>query len=247
VSFKYDPFGRRIYKSSSSATSVYAYDGDNLVEETNASGGVVARYSQGLNIDEPLAMLRSATTSYYHADCLGSITSLTNAAGTAAQSYTYDSFGNVIATTGSLVNSFRYTGREWDTETSLYYYRARYYDPNAGRFVSEDPLGFLGGDADFYTYVQNDPTSLTDPDGLTPQDCTHTCVGRARVLKGNPRKVGKQGGVPGRRVAPGSAAALQPRRSSSGSLADPVSPISRYPERPEPRLTVPYPTSFFLT
>jgi len=144
VSFKYDPFGRRIYKSSSSATSVYAYDGDNLVEETNASGGVVARYSQGLNIDEPLAMLRSATTSYYHADCLGSITSLTNAAGTAAQSYTYDSFGNVIATTGSLVNSFRYTGREWDTETSLYYYRARYYDPNAGRFVSEDPLGFFG-------------------------------------------------------------------------------------------------------
>ena len=54
-----DPFGRRIYKSSSVGTSVFAYDGDNLAEETNASGGVVARYSQGLNIDEPLAMLRS--------------------------------------------------------------------------------------------------------------------------------------------------------------------------------------------
>ena len=70
-------------------------------------------------------MLRSATTSYYQADGLGSVTSLTNAAGTVAQNYTYDSFGNIIATTGSLVNSFRYTGREWDTETSLYYYRAR--------------------------------------------------------------------------------------------------------------------------
>jgi YD repeat-containing protein len=58
VSFKYDPFGRRIYKSSSGGTSVFAYDGDNLVEETNASGTAVARYSQGLNIDEPLAMLR---------------------------------------------------------------------------------------------------------------------------------------------------------------------------------------------
>jgi YD repeat-containing protein len=56
VSFKYDPFGRRIYKSSSTATGVYAYDGDNLIEETNGSGAVVARYSQGLNIDEPLAM-----------------------------------------------------------------------------------------------------------------------------------------------------------------------------------------------
>ena len=57
VSFKYDPFGRRIYKSSSSGTFVFAYDGDNLVEETNSGGTAVARYSQGLNIDEPLAML----------------------------------------------------------------------------------------------------------------------------------------------------------------------------------------------
>jgi len=63
VSFKYDPFGRRIYKSSSTGTSIYAYDTDNLIEETNAAGAVVARYSQGLNIDEPLAMLRSSATS----------------------------------------------------------------------------------------------------------------------------------------------------------------------------------------
>ena len=69
VSFKYDPFGRRIYKSSSSGISIYAYDDDgNLIEETNASGAVVARYSQGLNTDEPLAELRSGTTSYYQAD-----------------------------------------------------------------------------------------------------------------------------------------------------------------------------------
>jgi YD repeat-containing protein len=102
VSFKYDPFGRRIYESSSSGTSVYAYDGYNLIEETNATGAAVARYSQGLNIDEPLVMLRNGTTSYYQADGLGSVTSLTNAAGTAAQNYTYDSFGNIIATTGSL-------------------------------------------------------------------------------------------------------------------------------------------------
>src|SRR5207245_11079382 len=71
VSFKYDPFGRRIYKSSSSGTSFYAYDGDNLAEETNSSGGVVARYAQGQNIDEPLAMLRSGERSYYRSECLG--------------------------------------------------------------------------------------------------------------------------------------------------------------------------------
>jgi len=57
VSFKYDPFGRRIYKSSGSGTSVYAYDDKNLIEEVNSAGSVVARYTHGENIDEPLAML----------------------------------------------------------------------------------------------------------------------------------------------------------------------------------------------
>ena len=80
VTFKYDPFGRRIYKSSSGGTSIFAYDGDNLVEETNSAGGVVARDEQTQNIDEPLAMLRSGATSFYHADGLSSITSLSNAA-----------------------------------------------------------------------------------------------------------------------------------------------------------------------
>jgi YD repeat-containing protein len=60
VSFSYDPFGRRIKKSSSAGTSVFAYDNQNLIEETNASGAVVARYAQGEDIDEPLAMLRSS-------------------------------------------------------------------------------------------------------------------------------------------------------------------------------------------
>jgi RHS repeat-associated protein len=169
VSFKYDPFGRRIYKSSSSGTSVYAYDGDNLVEETNATGGVVARYSQGLNIDEPLAMLRSSATGYYQADGLGSVTSLSNGAGVVAQNYTYDSYGNIIATTGSLVNSFRYTGREFDTETGLYFYRARYFDPTAGRFLSEDPLRFAGGSSSFYPYAYNSPADFVDPLGLWGQ------------------------------------------------------------------------------
>jgi hypothetical protein len=55
--FKYDPFGRRIKKVTSTTTSIFAYDGDNLIEETNATGGVVARYEDTQNIDEPLAML----------------------------------------------------------------------------------------------------------------------------------------------------------------------------------------------
>ena len=165
VTFKYDPFGRRVYKSSSTATSVYAYDGDNLIEETNSTGTVVARYEQTQNIDEPLAMLRSSATSYFHADGLGSITSLSNSAGSIANTYTYDSFGKLTASTGSLVNPFQYTARESDPETGLYYYRARYYDANVGRFLNEDPVGFLVG-SNFYTYVENSPLYFGDPSGL---------------------------------------------------------------------------------
>jgi RHS repeat-associated protein len=167
ASFKYDPFGRRIYKSLSSATSIYAYDGINLVEETNASGSVVARYSQGASFDEPLAMLRSATTSFYEEDGLGSVTSLSSGTGVLAQTYTFDSFGNQTASSGSLTNPFRYTARELDSETGLYFYRARYFDPQTGRFLSEDPVGFSVGN-NFYVYVLNNPVNLIDPVGLAP-------------------------------------------------------------------------------
>jgi YD repeat-containing protein len=95
VTFKYDPLGRRIYKSSSSSTSVFAYDGDDLIEETNSSGGIVARYLQTQDVDEKLAMLPSGATNFHNADGLGSTTSLSNSAGTLTQTYTFDSFGKL--------------------------------------------------------------------------------------------------------------------------------------------------------
>ena len=173
TTFKYDPFGRRIYKQSPNFTSTFVYDGPTLIETVNASGIEVASYTQGLNIDEPLAMLRGTTTDYYAADGLGSITSLTSSAGAVADTYTYDSFGNVTTSTGTLRNPFLYAGREYDNETSLYFNRARYYDAASGRFRSEDPIRFSGG-ADFYAYVFNNPAILTDPRGLcpsSPQSC----------------------------------------------------------------------------
>jgi RHS repeat-associated protein len=165
VTFKYDPFGRRIEKISPTTTSIFAYDSNNLVETVNASGSVAAHYVHGTNIDEPLAMQRGTTTDYYEADGLGSITSLTATNGTIAQSYTYDSFGNTTNSSGSLTNFFRYTAREFDTEAGVYYNRARYYDLQAGRFLSEDPVGFSGG-LNFYAYVKNGPVDFTDPYGL---------------------------------------------------------------------------------
>ena len=188
VSFKYDPFGRRIEKATSSTTSIYAYDGDNLIEEASSTGTAAARYAMGLYIDEPLAILQGATTDYYQIDGLGSITSLSNSSGANAETYTYDSFGNLTASTGSLTNRYRYTGREFDSETSLYYYRARYYDPATGRFVSEDPIGFIGG-INFYTYVVNNPVIFVDANGLwhntgrpsNPKDNTIVCNGKGGI------------------------------------------------------------------
>jgi len=149
VSFKYDPFGRRIEKTSPTATSIFAYDGDNLAETTNSSGSEVASYTQGDSIDEPLAMLRGTTKSFYEADGLGSITSMSDSGGTLVETYTYDSFGNTTNSSGSLTNLFHYTGRELDTEANLYFNRARYLDPVTGRFLSEDPFKFVTG-PDFY-------------------------------------------------------------------------------------------------
>ena len=165
VSFKYDPFGRRIEKVSTTTTSIFAYDGDNLVETTNSSGSDIASYTQDKGLDNPLAIERSATTIYYEADGLGSITSLSNSSGSVAQTYTYDSFGNTTSSSGSVTNFFRYAGRELDTETGLYFNRARYYDPTTGRFLSEDPEMFEAG-VNFYGYVLGNPVAFRDPFGL---------------------------------------------------------------------------------
>ena len=150
VTFKYDPFGRRIQKGG----SVYMYDGANLIEEADAAGNKVGRYVFGSGIDEPLAAYRSATWEFYQADGLGSVMSLSTSAGSISDSFVYDSFGNVTSSTGTFTQPFRYTGREWDAETGLYYYRARYYDPDTGRFLTQDPMQFKAG-ANNYRYVHN--------------------------------------------------------------------------------------------
>jgi RHS repeat-associated protein len=166
VTFKYDPFGKRIQKSSATGTTNYLYDGVNLFEEIDQSGNVLARYTQGPEIDQPVAEVRSGSVSYYEQDGLSSVTSLSNSVGAIVNTYTYDSFGKLISSTGTLANPFQYTGREFDAEAGLYYYRARYFDPSAGRFLSEDPLSFAGSGTNFYAYVGNEPTYFTDPEGL---------------------------------------------------------------------------------
>jgi RHS repeat-associated protein len=155
-------FGAAASALEKNASATVDSDGDNISEELNAAGAVQERYTYGPGIDEPLVGQRQPKIFYYEADGLGSVTSLTDPTGAVEATYTYDSFGFLTNSTGSATNWFRYTGRQFDSNTALYYYRARYYDPVAGRFLSEDPARFSAG-VNFYAYVQNNPLDFTDP------------------------------------------------------------------------------------
>ena len=127
----------------------------------------LVRFAQGRNVDEPLAVSASGAMNFYEQDAIGSVTSLTNSPGALVQTYTYDSFGKLTNLSGNIANPFRFTGRDFDSETGLYYDRARQLDSNTGRFLSEDPVRYLGG-INFYDYARNNPANLVDPFGLSP-------------------------------------------------------------------------------
>lgn len=184
TTFMYDPFGRQIQKSGPLGTTNYLYDGfvaqANLIEKVDSPENILARYTQGTFIDEPLAQLRGSTTSYYQQDAIGSVTALGCTTGTLANTYTYDSFDNITASVGTIANPFRYTGRHFDPEIGIYHYMARYYDQGADRFVSEDPMRFAAG-YDFYSYVTNDPIIFVLPSGMK---CCDPNAERADIERG---------------------------------------------------------------
>jgi RHS repeat-associated protein len=166
ASFQYDPLGRRVVKSTPAKVTTYTYDGADILRENVTVGGITttSHYVHGPSIDEPLAKETGGVVTYYHADGLGSIVKETSAAGVVTNTLRYDAWGNIEA---GARDGFAFTGREWDPETGLYYYRARYYDSHAGRFLSEDPIGFAGG-LHLYAYVLNEPVGGKDPAGTAP-------------------------------------------------------------------------------
>jgi RHS repeat-associated protein len=94
------------------------------------------------------------------------VVALSDGRGRVVQDYEYDSYGNLHDRKNRIKQPYSYTGREYDRETGLYYYRARYYDSGVGRFVNKDPIGFSGGDVNLFNYVQNNPIIFVDPNGL---------------------------------------------------------------------------------
>jgi len=141
-------------------------------------------------------MNRAGVDWYYHYDGLGSARQLTDSAGVLAASYTYDSFGNLIANAGASDNTYGFTGQQQFGEAdSMVFLRARYYKPSIGRFISKDPIlapmqieGYVGWLLPYtnllyrpqtlnpYVYAQGNPVNFVDPSGLkTFTGCYSKC------------------------------------------------------------------------
>jgi len=164
ASYAYDAHGRRRSKTISGQTTGFLYDGKNVVQELNGSNPS-ANLLTGLGLDETYSRADASGTRSFLTDALGSTVALADTFGSVATSYTYDPFGTATSSGASSTNSFQYTGRENDG-TGLDYLRARYYSPTLQRFLSEDPIGLAGGDANLYAYVSNQPIAFVDPLGL---------------------------------------------------------------------------------
>jgi RHS repeat-associated protein len=154
--YGYDVQGRRIvkrvYSGASGGVVGYlrmSYAGSQVSFETDSAGAIQTKYTWGPGTD-----------------LLGSVRALVKRNGTWAGHLRYDPYGNLVDSAGPQPPlRYRWTGREWDGETGFYFHRSRYYDPQAQRFVQEDPIGYEGG-PNLYAYVGGQPLTVRDPSGL---------------------------------------------------------------------------------
>jgi RHS repeat-associated protein len=162
ASFQYDSVGRRTSKTINGVTTGFLYNGDNIAQEQ--SGGSATANILGGGLDEFFGRSEASGTTSPLVDSLGSPIAVADSSGAVQTEYSYEPFGGTSTTGTASTNPSQYTGRENDG-TGLYYYRARYYSPGLQRFISEDPIGLLGG-GNIYAYASNNPISFSDPFGL---------------------------------------------------------------------------------
>jgi RHS repeat-associated protein len=174
----YDALGRRCWTWDGSATNWHVYDGPHVVADVDATGGVVRSYVWGPGIDNLLSLTvhTGVTPRVYLAvrDHLGTVHALVDESGAVVESYRFDAWGRVLGVydgqgtplqQSAIGNRFLWQGREYSWATGLYYFRARWYDPVTGRWLSNDPIGISGG-LNQYVFCGNNPVNFVDPWGL---------------------------------------------------------------------------------
>jgi RHS repeat-associated protein len=159
--------GRRISRSETAGgeSVELTFDGQDVVLDRFGNGEEI-KYLNGARIDNKLRRtIKGEQAQYFLSDQIGSTVALTNADGEIIEQTDYDAFG---IQTNTLSTRYGFTGRERDEQTGLMFYRARWYSPELGRFVSEDPIGFKGKDMNWFGYVKNNPVKFIDPKGTHP-------------------------------------------------------------------------------
>jgi RHS repeat-associated protein len=167
--FSYDGRGNRLIATRSGVTTRYIYDPwGNLMADAD-SNGVTHKYIYGKGL---LAIATPSARYCYHFNGTGSTVAITDMSQAVVNSYAYDPFGQILGQQEAITQPFKFVGQYgvMAEPNGLYYMRARYYDPSVGRFISEDPLGFGGGDVNLFAYARNNPVSRIDPFGLKPGD-----------------------------------------------------------------------------
>jgi len=174
VVYSYDGLGRRIAKNVNGIVSAFVYDGDSIIIEHDDNLLITAAYTHDEDFLLPLIMFRGGVEYSYQTDALGNVVSLADESGALAQNYVYDSFGRItvldefnsaVSPELGIQNPFTFTAKEYDPESGMFFFLARIYDQQQGRFINPDPIFFAGDDLNLYRYVGNNPLNLIDPDG----------------------------------------------------------------------------------
>ncbi len=174
--FRYDALGRLISKITPTETINYYYDLRFRIIEEQINDTTFATYIYGPGQDEILRMETGGQIYYYHSDSRSNVLAVTDLLGNVVERYQYDPYGkiSIFNSTGSPVsgsligNTFFYKGKKYHPEVGLYFFRARFFSPLIGRFLTRDPIGY---GLNLYEYAYSDPINFDDVFGLAPESC----------------------------------------------------------------------------